>query len=289
MSSSFLATLFVVAGIVTVGNADMQDYLSAEEIRVAIEPVVTGSNEYDCKEIALSMIRYANPHEEIDPQSEQIEQRMRSSMRMAKDSALHTRELKYVRLFNACLKEMGEMILPTAQYLNFSNAIDTKAYPEYNNPIVQAYKANPRQNPMPDYMVDQITLFGLSQAIYEVEGIPAHRICKELARTMLRIANVDVDQPSPSQPGMQPRVHRIFELGMARAVWTRQLKYVDQFHKCLEEMEVKVPPMAFYSILNDDTTLIGPIKLPEGHSKKVGEFVKLDLDRFDDEVDVHSD
>lgn len=276
MHQRLIATLFLVASISAFGHADLRDYLRANRIRTAIEPVITQSTEYNCDEIALSMIRLANPRDNIDLECDLVKRRMREAIRMARDTAIHTREVAYIRLFNACLVEMGEQTAPTGQYLLLDSSLDHSLYPEFNNPIVKAYQLNPQQNPRPDYMNDLIRLSQIMRAIEATDVIPHGQRCSALAKRMLEMTN-GVKSIDLADPSMSTRAKKVHELALLTFVWMHRMYFVLKFHKCLVEFGAEIPSTAFYIALALDENLIGPIKLPENHSRRINEFTDLNL------------
>lgn len=266
--------LIIVTAIEASEQAYLDDYLRASSIRTAIEPIITASREFNCNEISLSIILLANPSEEINLQSIYVKQRIKDVMRMAKDTALHTRELKYVRLFNACLQNMGVITVPTAQYLMLDDSPGFSDYPEFKDPKVEAYMENPNENPMPEFLHDYIDSTVIQQAIIDNRDQPKEFRCMGLARSLLNQSG----QFNPHQPGFTLRLKRVHELALSTAIWTRNWNNMMLFRQCLTSLGVRTLSTHFYLNMNMDTTKIGPISLPQDHTKQVGDTIDLKLD-----------
>lgn len=256
------------------GFEDPKDYISAYQIQSALRTVTQESNDYDCNLIALAMLKQANPSEEIDPTSPQVKERMENVMRKAKYLALHTNEIKHVRLFNACLKQMGLFTIPTGQYLLLDSSADPQAYHELSNDSVRNYLTHPTLHEKPELFVDYLRETQIQASLNETAQIPYPYRCLELARSLIQQANPG--EQVPIQPSRE-RIIRIFELALSTGVWNRKLIIVSPFQLCLEDLSVKLPSMRYFAWLTLNHYHIGPIELPEEHRRTVGDVTDLFL------------
>lgn len=278
MELKVLVLTLMVGGICCVPTEGFMDYLRAYRIGIAISPVIRGSNSFDCRGIAAAMLQLANPTMDIDLESAEIQERLGNVMRMAKDTAIRSRQIGYIRLFNGCLIEMGRQTAPTGQYILFDSTMDANMFSEFNNPVAIAYRSDPETNPKPDYMVDLILSTDIMMAIEITEDITHIGKCSMLAKTMLEMANEDEEGFDLTAPETVIRIKKVHELALMSALWSKQVYLILKFHKCLMEFGAEVPPTAFYVALIVDESRIPAIELPEEHTRRVGDSTNITLD-----------